>query len=260
MSLTERVLARDVLVTRLDLPVAGLPEELVGFRTVHLSDIHVGAGAWMPIHAAEAARLVHAERPDVVVNTGDFVRGQPPLRKVGEVVQAFVVPEASGRVRNLAVLGNHDNNLGEDLAGDLARELESRGIRVLTDQAACVEREGAGVSFIGLSNDAVGFDRGVAALLAADRPRVALVHDPELAERMPPASADLVLAGHTHGGQIALPFLTPWIVRHGSGSHYVGGLYRVNGMPLCINRGLGCVGLPLRFRAPPEVTVIRLTL
>jgi predicted MPP superfamily phosphohydrolase len=76
---------------------------------------------------------------------------------------------------------------------------------------------------------------------------------------LPAEVADLILSGHTHGGQVALPGLAGPTVRLLTGSRYVDGMYDVNGSPVYINRGLGCVGLPVRFRANPEVTLITLS-
>jgi len=85
-----------------------------------------------------------------------------------------------------------------------------------------------------------------------------LVHVPDLVEKIPRGAADLVLAGHTHGGQFTLPFLEQHIVRYGCGSNYVDGLNTINDMPVYINRGLGYTGFPVRFRARPEVALVRL--
>jgi predicted MPP superfamily phosphohydrolase len=135
------------------------------------------------------------------------------------------------------------------------------GVSVCVNEAVCIHRAGVGVSFVGISGDgpeAIDFYRGVAALQAASRPRVALIHEPDLAWLLPPGSADVILSGHTHGGQIALPLLQPLIVRHFTGSHFIEGRYTVNGMPLYVNRGLGFTGLPIRFRSAPELTFVRL--
>jgi predicted MPP superfamily phosphohydrolase len=126
------------------------------------------------------------------------------------------------------------------------------------NQTVCVQKRGAGISFAGLTLGAPGFDQVVEDLLASSRPRIVLVHEPEVAERLPRCAADLVLAGHTHGGQITLPGLEPYIVRKFANTKYVEGIYEVHGMPVYVNRGLGTTGLPIRFRARPEVAFITL--
>jgi predicted MPP superfamily phosphohydrolase len=156
------------------------------------------------------------------------------------------------------VFGNHDFYAGEQIVADLQSRLTSLGVTMLVNRATCIAQERGGISVVGLTTEAPGFEEAVDRLLESARPRIALMHEPDLAERLPPDSADLILAGHTHGGQITLPGLEAIIVRLFSGSSYVQGMYRVNGMRMYVNRGLGSTGMPLRFRAHPEVAVIRL--
>ena len=241
-------------ITRLEVHVEGLAVELDGFTIAHISDLHVGKGVWGPEHAEEASRRIQSEAPDVVVNTGDFLEGTPPWSRVEEEMHLFAAP-ATDAHSNLAILGNHDYVAGESAVEILKVHLEGCGIDVLENRSICVK---SGVSFIGITDEVDGFERGVEELLAAGRPRVGLIHMPDLAERLPPRSADLLLAGHTHGGQITVPFLEGYIVRTFCGSRYVEGRYEVNGNLLFVNRGLGCVGLPLRIRAAPELTFISL--
>jgi predicted MPP superfamily phosphohydrolase len=196
----------------------------------------------------------------VIVDTGDFMVGLPPVEKVAAAA-ARLVPNWPPQVRGLtrlAVVGNHDYYAGDDAVAELESALESLGVRVLRNRAACVPRGDVGISFFGLTPEAPGADEVVTMLERAPHPRIVLVHEPDEAERLPPGSADLVLSGHTHGGQIALPGLTRWTVRHFNGSRYVHGMYHINRNRVYVNRGLGCTGLPFRFRAAPELTIIRL--
>lgn len=252
------VLASRLEVTRVDVPIPGLSEGLIGFRIAHVSDLHVGHGSWEPLHAGEAARIVQAEAPDVVVNTGDYLQERPPLDKVIDFARPFVLPSGGGAApRNLTILGNHDYREPPDVVQSLTRRLKEIGIQVLVNRAACVGADG-GVSLVGLTWEAPGFEAAVEALRRATRPRIALVHEPDLVERIPAGSADLILAGHTHGGQITVPFMERLIVRKFSGSRYTDGWQRINDMPVYINRGLGTSGLPVRFRARPQVVLFRL--
>ena len=132
-------------------------------------------------------------------------------------------------------------------------------IDLIVNDVRVIEWRGGPISVAGLTEDAPGIEQALSRLKTSPRPRLVLVHEPEVAERIPTAAADLILAGHTHGGQITLPFLERAIVRRFSGSRYVEGLYTINGNPVYVNRGLGCTGMPLRFRAAPEVAFIRLS-
>lgn len=247
-------------VVRLDVRIPDLPAPLEGFHLAHVSDLHIGSGAWLPVRAAEAAAVVQAERPDIVVNTGDFLQGEPPVDVVRGLVAPFVLDGAVGVVgpANLAVLGNHDYYAGDEAVCALKTMLRDLGAQALVNETVRVRKDGAELSISGFEELEPGFERALHALGDAPRPRILLVHNADLAERLGPGAADLILAGHTHGGQITLPGLTGLVVRRFNGSKYVQGWYRINGNRVYINRGLGCTGLPFRFRARPEVTFVRL--
>jgi uncharacterized protein len=258
----QNILVSRLDVSTLDVRIAHLPPGLEGFTIAQVSDLHVGAAThWVPRWAGEAGEAVRRANVDVVVNTGDFYWKQPPAVKARAYAVKFMLHKrgVDSRAVNLAILGNHDYYAPVQLRNELVHELEESGINVLTNEAVCVPRGSDGISFVGLTDEEDSFERGIHVLQSCSRPRVALVHKPDLAEKLPRGAADLVLAGHTHGGQFTLPGLEETIVRHGCGSNYVEGLYTINDMPVYVNRGLGCTGLPVRFRARPEVTLIHLT-
>lgn len=255
------MLKPDLELRRLAVRIRDLPPALDGFRIAQISDLHVGLGDWMPFHADRVVDAIQSERPDVIVDTGDFMVGEPPIGKVASTAARFL-PSWPSQVRgptNLVILGNHDYYAGPEIVLALETALESLDIRVLRNQGACVEKGDAGLSIFGLTPQASGADEVANMLAMAPRPRIVLVHDPDDAEMLPPGSVDLVLSGHTHGGQIALPGLREWAVRHFNGSRYVQGMYHINGNRVYVNRGLGCTGLPVRFRAAPELTIIQLS-
>lgn len=260
--ITEHLLEPRLDVTRIDLRLKNLPPELDGFRIAQISDLHLGEGTWRPIHVQDAVDLLRTEDPDVVVNTGDYMQGDPALERLLHMAECFVLPDkpSLSGPRNIAILGNHDYFPGVDVAARLADGLRAIGVALLENHGVCVTRDGAGISFMGLTGEGgySEFERGLEALAAVTPPRVALIHKPDMARLVPPGRADLILCGHTHGGQIVIPGLRRWTVRHFCGSHLTEGLYEINGIPMYVNRGLGCTGLPFRFRAAPEVTLIRL--
>ncbi|HZU13556.1 MAG TPA: metallophosphoesterase [Chloroflexota bacterium] len=242
-------------VRRFDTRVLDLPDALDGLLIAQVSDFHVGSGPlWHPQRLDEVARCVAEERPDLIINTGDFLADVAPLEWVGGAVARVQVPDS----RVVGVPGNHDYVAGPEVMAGLRSTLAAAGMDVLENRGTCLTRNGAGISVFGLTADMAGWEDAVDWLLRSDRPRLVLIHEPDLAERLPPGCADLVLAGHTHGGQIAVPGLKGPIVRRMCGSRYVEGMYEINGNPVYINRGLGCVGLPLRVWANPELTFIRL--
>jgi predicted MPP superfamily phosphohydrolase len=244
-----------------DVSVPELPSELAGIRIAQVSDLHVGPGPWVPRCWREAAEAVRRSGCDIVVNTGDFLQWTPPPQKARAVFEQFLGaphPEEDDPT-TIAILGNHDYYAGEEVVDSLTIELRQEGVRVLSNEVLTLAHFGAPLTFAGLAIDVPGFEEALIALSGAPRPRVVLMHQPDEAAWLPCGIADLVLTGHTHGGQITLPFLEPFIVKHFCGSNYVAGWYRVNENPIYVNRGLGCTGLAVRVRARPEVSVFRLT-
>ncbi len=265
-ALADLLVPRNILVSQLEvstleIPIAGLPVALDGFTIAHVSDLHVGSAThWIPRWAPEAADAVRRAKVDVVVNTGDFFWKDPPAAKARAYASLFIRADrgVDSHTVNFAILGNHDYYVPLETRRSLTDHLHDSGITVLTNEAVCLQRGSAGISLVGLTDEEDSFERGLAMLQTSARPRIALVHVPDLVEKIPRGAADLVLAGHTHGGQFTLPFLEQHIVRYGCGSNYVEGLNTINEMPVYINRGLGYTGFPVRFRARPEVALVRL--
>jgi predicted MPP superfamily phosphohydrolase len=265
-ALADLLVPRNILVSQLEvstleIPIAGLPVALDGFTIAHVSDLHVGSAThWIPRWAPEAADAVRRAKVDVVVNTGDFFWKDPPAAKARAYASLFIRADrgVDSHTVNFAILGNHDYYVPLETRRSLTDHLHDSGITVLTNEAVCLQRGSAGISLVGLTDEEDSFERGLAMLQTSARPRIALVHVPDLVEKIPRGAADLVLAGHTHGGQFTLPFLEQHIVRYGCGSNYVDGLNTINDMPVYINRGLGYTGFPVRFRARPEVALVRL--
>jgi predicted MPP superfamily phosphohydrolase len=265
-ALADLLVPRNILVSQLDvsmleIPIAGLPAALDGFTIAHVSDLHVGSAThWIPRWAPEAADAIRRAKVDVVVNTGDFFWKDPPAAKARAYASLFIRADrgVDSHTVNFAILGNHDYYVPLETRRSLTDHLHDSGITVLTNEAVCLQRGSAGISLVGLTDEEDSFERGLAMLQTSARPRIALVHVPDLVEKIPRGAADLVLAGHTHGGQFTLPFLEQHIVRYGCGSNYVDGLNTINDMPVYINRGLGYTGFPVRFRARPEVALVRL--
>ncbi|MGH2442634.1 MAG: metallophosphoesterase [Chloroflexota bacterium] len=247
-------------ITEYDVPIAGLSDALDGFTIAHISDLHVGNGRWNPYRVQETVQALQRVRPDVVVNTGDYLQEAPPIERVEVFIDRLLSEPAYGVERpvNLAVLGNHDYYAGEPAVAELREKLRELGVRLLNNETVMVERGTNSVSFTGLSAEEPAFLTRLESLAGVPHPHIALVHEAETVEQMPHRVVDLALAGHTHGGQVSLPGLTAGIIRMFNGSRYIAGWYTISQIPVYINRGLGCTGLPIRFRAAPELTFFRL--
>ena len=243
------VTCRRLRVRELDLSVSGLPPEFDGYRIAHLSDLHVGS-VTPPHLVARWLDRVGNVPVDLTVITGDLVTS-------GE---AFHEPIADlvGRLKGpvLFVPGNHDY-FGDGLP--LFGRLEERGVRVLRNERVVIARGESKLVVAGM--DDVWTRRGdVAASLRVREAGVTvlLAHDPAVFDEAASMGADVMLSGHTHGGQIGVPGLARFVNLTKMANRYSLGVYRKGGATLVVSGGMGCTGLPIRFGVPPEVLVIRL--
>jgi uncharacterized protein len=242
-------------VRRFDVSLERWPERLDGLRVAVVSDLHTGA-PWVDERKVERiVAKVNAARPDLVALVGDYADPTVPL---GEPVAPEAVAEVlSGLHAPLgvfAVLGNHDwYHYGERVP----RALRQAGLEVLENDAVAVEHRGEVLWIAGLA-DMRERDPDVSIALAMVPPGqalIALTHDPDAFPSLR-GRADVVLAGHTHGGQVGLP-----LVRRASAptsGGYTGGEVEEGGGYMYVSRGVGTTGLPIRLAAPPEVAVLRL--
>jgi hypothetical protein len=228
--------------------VPNLPERLRGLRVVQLSDLHRSrlTSDWL---LREAVSLANAARPDLIVLTGDYVTANPA--DIEPCAQ--IVDDLRARLGVFAVLGNHDYFTN----GTAVRcALMDAGVTVLTNRNLCLTQ---GLRIVGIDDDRLGNPDIPAAFagIPPDAPTLVLLHNPAFAERLADRAC-VVFSGHTHGGQIFLPFLTTYKLRSIGAKHYRTGWYTVGKTWLYVNRGLGQVGVPIRFRCPPEVAVFTL--
>jgi uncharacterized protein len=238
--------------------LSGLPDAFAGMRIVQISDFHF-AEYTEAFFLKEIVRKVNALTPDVVVLTGDFV-SQGPLRRHFAIRMGYQCAELLSEIQcpiRYAILGNHDAGVSAPAVTDALR---THGIPVLANRSVPLERGNQRLWFAGIE-DALKQRPNLAAALPAGRrnePVILLAHEPDFAEYALGHKIGLVLSGHTHGGQICLPFLPPLLLPE-MGRQYVHGLFRLDdGLQLNVNRGIGAVLLPFRFRCPPEITVITL--
>ena len=218
------------------------------------SDIHVGGGAMSPARLVRVMDQIAAERPDLALIAGDFIHGHEAQTAHAA---APALTRAFRRLRpplgTIAVLGNHDND--SDPAGVTAA-LRRAGVTVLEN--AAVRRGPLAVG--GVGDDYSGHDRlaeTARQLRALPGARLLLTHSPDLAPEMP-ADISLLLAGHTHCGQVVLPLVGAlWIpARHGR--RYACGIIREAPRTVVVGAGLGTSMLPLRLGAPPDIWLLRL--
>jgi predicted MPP superfamily phosphohydrolase len=247
-------------IVHLTITLPRLPEAFTGMKIVQISDIHFQEYTEAAFLDA-IVRKVNALAPDLVVLTGDFVSSKPLPRRFS-VRLGYHCAERLSRLTcplRYAILGNHDCLVGSHAIIDA---LHSHGIPVLADSFVPLERNGQRVWLAGIKDvleERPDLEAALPAGRSAHEPVILLAHEPDFADHAVGRQVDLVLSGHTHGGQILLPMLPPLLLPD-MGIKYVHGLFRLSdGMQLYVNRGIGAVTLPFRFRCQPEVTVITLS-
>jgi predicted MPP superfamily phosphohydrolase len=249
----------DVRVTRLPLFVPNLPIALAGATIAHVTDLHIYEAE---PHAAarRALAILGRERPDLLVLTGDQWDHRAG---VGGYV-AWLRARPKG-LPAIAVLGNHEYALGRGSPSDIARtaqKVHARGdAELLVNETREIPLRGSHLRVFGLDDLRHGAPQpGIfQPVLDPEEPQLWLFHEPGQADRpgWPSAAVPfLMLAGHTHGGQIRFP-LVPAVTPSGSG-RYVAGLYRTRLGPLYVSRGVGGSGPRLRYRCPAEVALFEL--
>jgi predicted MPP superfamily phosphohydrolase len=242
-----------VQIHELDLVLPNLSVAFDGLRVVQISDLHYGT--WLNLDLLEnAIDQVNRLRPDLVAITGDFISHNKG-RKIGDLIAPLGRLVAPSGV--FGVLGNHDCKVG---IGRVASAIGKAGVRLLQNEVATLEREGAALHLAGIGSWYYRQDRLESVLAQLQQPGAAvlLAHEPDFADFSAHSGRfDLQLSGHSHGGQMVLPRLGPLYLPR-CGLKYPAGLYQVNGMIQYTNRGLGTSHLRLRWNCPPEITAFTL--
>jgi uncharacterized protein len=241
-----------VRLRQLEVTLERLPPELDGIRVAHLSDFHLGAPS-PSVYAVERAVDWVAERsPDLVLISGDLLTNPRGERKLRELLER--IPGA------LAVLGNHDFGDARDPLASPSRLEEIEPARLLRDEAVTIDLRGSAVQVVGV--DPRSYKSGAARpqerIDAAAALRILLCHYPLVFDRLPAGSFDLVLTGHLHDGQIAIPYGFGKIRLAHFNWRYVRGVYRRDGSVMHVSPGLGTTFVPFRFGARPEATELTL--
>ena len=239
-------------VRRVKFAFPNLPKAFDGFRILHLSDLHIDGVDGLSDVVAE---IVSGCEVDLCVMTGDYrfaIHGScaavyPHMRKIHSAIRA--------EFGTLAILGNHD-------AAEIAFELEKLGIRMLVNEAMELRRQKQSLWIAGV-DDSHHYQCDNLPLAIEDTPdhafKVLLAHTPEMFEEAAVSSIDLYLTGHTHAGQIVLPFRGPVVQNAACPREFVHGQWRHREMQGYTSAGIGCSMVPIRFNCPPEIVIVELT-
>ena len=246
-----------LLVRHASIETVKWPSALPPLRIVAVADIHAGAPH---VDTAKLDRIVaeiNAQSPDVVLLLGDYV-----IQRVlfGTPMSPETIASHLGGLRAnrgvFAVLGNHD---WHDDGERVWRAFESVGIQVLENRAVPLPGSGDGIWLAGIADDSTRHPdpAGTFRPIPVEAAVVAFTHDPAVFPDIP-ARAALTVAGHTHGGQVSIPFWGALFIPGRSPLRYACGHVAENGNDLYVTSGIGTSALPVRFNAPPEIVVITL--
>ncbi|MDW8364228.1 MAG: metallophosphoesterase [Abditibacteriales bacterium] len=236
-------------VTRQNVIIERLPASLDGLRIAHVTDLHVGALGLGRADYRRVIQCVEGFQPDLIALTGDFVARNTWLRlRLRECLPL--------RARHgcFAVLGNADRRHADALIA----ELRALGVKVLINSHELVNVNDTPLAVVGVNNPSEQLDdldaalRGMPANVGLT---LLLAHAPDIAKRIGQHEIDLILVGHTHGGQVRIPLLH-YLTRKGV-PHFRQGWFHVGKAQMYVNRGIGQV-VSFRFLCPPEVALFTL--
>lgn len=242
-------------IERVNVTLPRLPGAFDGLTIAHLSDLHYGPYVSYE-HLARAVQMTNALKPEVIVVTGDFVNSswkyiQPCAELLGQLQAPLGV---------FAVMGNHDYWVG--YLNLTLRSLRENGVHLLRNQAVPLTRGRSTMYLVGLDDlwlELADLRRALSAV-PHNACKVVLMHEPDYADVCAQAEVDLQLSGHSHGGQVRLPFLGPLILPK-FGEKYPMGLARAgNFTQVYTTRGVGVLPPAIRINCPPEITLLTLTI
>lgn len=222
-----------------------------------IADLHAGARFIDGDKIRQVVALANAAAPDLILLDGDYTGqrpGQPRYMTPEAIAQALSPLHA--RLGVYAVLGNHDE--WQD-GPRFAAALRAAGITVLQNEARRIDAPRGPLFLVGIGDAASGHADPSRALahVPKDAQALCFTHSPDVFPALPRSCA-LTIAGHTHGGQVALPFLGRLIVPSRYGQRYAAGIVRENGHVLFVSTGIGTSILAVRFRVPPEISLLEL--
>ncbi|HEV2826019.1 MAG TPA: metallophosphoesterase [Pyrinomonadaceae bacterium] len=231
------------------------PKELNGLHIAVISDVHTGGPFIDQEKLNDIVEKTNALQPDLIVLLGDYMSGN-------NWHSHRVEPEITGAgLKNLraplgvfAVLGNHDWWYD---GKKVRRGFEQNDIRVLDNEVVELDWQGKSFWLVGLA-DFWTRPQHISEMIAKTPPEatvIAITHNPDIFPQIP-QRVSLLLAGHTHGGQVNLPFIGTPIVPSGYGPKYTAGHVMENGHHLFVTTGIGISILPVRFRVPPEIVLL----
>jgi uncharacterized protein len=240
-------------IKTIDITIAGLNPAFEGYKIVQLSDIHARSGIMDREQLAKVADIANQQQPDLIALTGDYVTDHA---NEAEAMLSSTFSQLKATDGVVAIMGNHDRE--EDHNVSIERAFVNGKVKFLNNAVYSIDRDGNKLNIAGV--DDVYFERANLPETISQLPEtgtnILLAHEPDFVDIA--AATDrfgLQLSGHSHGGQIVIPFLprvTALLARK-----YISGLYTIGGTQLYVSSGVGTTGIPqARLNCRPEISVI----
>lgn len=231
------------------------PKELSGLRVALISDIHTG-GAFIDDKKLQTiVELTNQQNPDLIVLLGDYMSPNSwHSRRVEPEVTAALMKNLHAPLGVYAVLGNHDWWYN---GGKVRRAFEAEGIPVLENEVAEIKWRDKSIWLVGLADSWTRPQHinETIAKVPEGATMIALTHNPDVFPHLP-QSVPLLLAAHTHGGQVSFPLIGTPIVPSRYGRKYTAGHVYENGHHMFVTTGIGTSIIPVRFRVTPEIVIL----
>ena len=244
-----------LIVRQQTIQIDNWPKELSGLRIALIGDVHTGAPFINDSKLQRIVELTNQQQPDLIVLLGDYMSPNSwHSHRVEPEVTASALKNLKAPLGVYAILGNHDWWYNGER---VKRAFEQNGIRILEDEVAEVKWRAGSFYLAGLADlwTRPQHVNETIAKVPSDSPIIALTHNPDVFPNLP-QSVPLMLAAHTHGGQVNLPLIGTPIVPSRFGPKYTAGPIYENGHHLFVTTGIGTSILPVRFRVTPEIVIL----
>lgn len=241
-------------VEEVPMKIPGWNSRLDGLKVAVVGDIHAGRPFFEDWRVRRIVEKTNSLKPDIVLLVGDYVNGgwyqsAMDLKKLGGYLAEIKAP-----LGVYAILGNHDYLYG---AGEIRKMINSTGIKLLENSCAKVKAPGGDFYVSGIA-DPLSADYSYSQALAGtgkNAPVIFLSHTPDVFREIP-SEVGVTFSGHTHGGQVRLPFIGALFSNTFRGDKLVEGEYRRDGKTIFVTRGLGTSRIPARFMCTPAITLV----
>lgn len=227
--------------------------KLSGLRIAYATDFHIAKKDKKRL--SKIIEAINAQNADLILLGGDFIKGHNDLRTMSPERIAAKLRKLLAPLGVFSVLGNHDWYIG---GRKMKHALQAAGIVVLENDNEIIHYKDSKFTLAGVADKITCVADSGLALKNTPEPRILLTHTPDVFPDIS-ESVDLVLAGHTHGGQVKFPFIGAPIVPLEHGRRYAEGLIEENGRKMIVSKGLGTSRISVRFNCKPEILVIEFT-